>query len=218
MSNLKRKQPPIRRVPAATNAQSGAEGESYRVADGYDYEGDYEEGFDDYEETPPPIYARKAQARGGSQQYSRGRQPAAVARPPYAPPVPPRRDPFPYFIGIIMGMVVVGLLAVIYLLSTNNGAANSQPSGGLSSSGGASSNNPSDQPPAASNVEPDRISMADFKALYDDPAKRPLIVDVRAKDRYDAGHIKGSVSIPLSEVGSRLAEVPKDRLVVAYCQ
>jgi hypothetical protein len=63
-----------------------------------------------------------------------------------------------------------------------------------------------------------RISLADFKAMYDDPAKRPLILDVRSKDLYDAGHIKGAVSFPESDVDSRVGELPKDRLIVAYCQ
>jgi rhodanese-related sulfurtransferase len=62
------------------------------------------------------------------------------------------------------------------------------------------------------------MEMAAFKALYDDPAKRPFIVDVRPKEAYDQGHIKGAVSIPEAEVDVRINEFPKDRLIVAYCQ
>jgi hypothetical protein len=65
---------------------------------------------------------------------------------------------------------------------------------------------------------PPRISLADFKALYDDPSTRPLIIDVRSKDLYDAGHIKGAISFPEADVDSRVGELPKDRLIVAYCQ
>jgi rhodanese-related sulfurtransferase len=62
------------------------------------------------------------------------------------------------------------------------------------------------------------MALDEFKALYDDPAKRPLILDVRAKDAFDAGHITGAISFPESDVDARVAELPKDKLIVAYCQ
>jgi hypothetical protein len=65
---------------------------------------------------------------------------------------------------------------------------------------------------------PPRMSLDDFKALYDDPAKRPIIIDVRAKSQYEEGHIAGAISIPESELDARVAELPKDKLVIAYCQ
>ena len=46
--------------------------------------------------------------------------------------------------------------------------------------------------------------------------QRPSIVDVRIPKEYKQAHIKGSVSIPLGEIRLRLAEIPKDRLVVLY--
>src|SRR5207302_485158 len=48
--------------------------------------------------------------------------------------------------------------------------------------------------------EPPRISLPDFKALYDNPAKRPFIIDVRSRDFYEEGHIKGAISFPVDEV------------------
>ena len=71
--------------------------------------------------------------------------------------------------------------------------------------------------PDAQAVVP-RMALADFKALYDDPAKRPLIIDVRAKENYDQGHITGAINIPESDLDARVKEVPKDKLVIAYCQ
>lgn len=65
---------------------------------------------------------------------------------------------------------------------------------------------------------PPRISLADFKALYDNPAKRPLILDVRAKEAYDLGHIKGAISFPEADVDARVNELPRNTLIVAYCQ
>ncbi|HUP27191.1 MAG TPA: rhodanese-like domain-containing protein, partial [Chloroflexia bacterium] len=62
-----------------------------------------------------------------------------------------------------------------------------------------------------------RIAMDDFKTLYDDTAKRPVIIDVRSKDAYDLGHIRGSISFPEADIAARIKELPKDKLVVAYC-
>jgi rhodanese-related sulfurtransferase/DNA-binding transcriptional ArsR family regulator len=45
-----------------------------------------------------------------------------------------------------------------------------------------------------------------------------VVVDVRPADEYAAGHLPGAVSIPLDELASRLAEIPADVEVVAYCR
>jgi rhodanese-related sulfurtransferase len=45
-----------------------------------------------------------------------------------------------------------------------------------------------------------------------------VLVDVRPGEEYDAGHIDGARSIPLGELEERLAELPADREVVAYCR
>ena len=45
-----------------------------------------------------------------------------------------------------------------------------------------------------------------------------LAVDVRPAEEYAAGHIPGAISIPLEELADRLAELPADVDVVAYCR
>ncbi|HWS70676.1 MAG TPA: rhodanese-like domain-containing protein [Thermoanaerobaculia bacterium] len=47
--------------------------------------------------------------------------------------------------------------------------------------------------------------------------KKAVIVDVRAKEQYDAEHIKGAISIPLMEIISRLKEVPPGKMIITYC-
>ena len=42
--------------------------------------------------------------------------------------------------------------------------------------------------------------------------------DVRPNEEYEAGHIDGARSVPLEELEDRLAELPPDREVVAYCR
>jgi rhodanese-related sulfurtransferase len=47
----------------------------------------------------------------------------------------------------------------------------------------------------------------------------PLVVlDVRPPAEHAAGHLPGAVSIPLAELRRRLAELPGDREIVAYCR
>ena len=45
-----------------------------------------------------------------------------------------------------------------------------------------------------------------------------LVLDVRPAEEYAAGHIDGARSIPLDELEERLAELPADREIVAYCR
>jgi rhodanese-related sulfurtransferase len=45
-----------------------------------------------------------------------------------------------------------------------------------------------------------------------------VLVDVRPADEFDAGHIQGAVSIPLDQLDERLAELPTDSEIVAYCR
>jgi rhodanese-related sulfurtransferase/predicted transcriptional regulator len=45
-----------------------------------------------------------------------------------------------------------------------------------------------------------------------------VLIDVRPGEEYDAGHIDGARSIPIDELDERLAELPVDREVVAYCR
>jgi rhodanese-related sulfurtransferase len=45
-----------------------------------------------------------------------------------------------------------------------------------------------------------------------------VLVDVRPREEFEAGHIEGARSIPLDELQQHLAELPKDTEVVAYCR
>src|SRR6476619_5031607 len=45
-----------------------------------------------------------------------------------------------------------------------------------------------------------------------------ILVDVRSPEEFDAGHIEGARSIPLDDLEERLAELPADQEVVAYCR
>jgi rhodanese-related sulfurtransferase/predicted transcriptional regulator len=79
-------------------------------------------------------------------------------------------------------------------------------------------------------LEIDRIAR-DFRAGRDglEPVDREhlvarmrrgevTILDVRPVEEYEAGHIPGALSLPLADLERRLAELPRDRDVVAYCR
>jgi 3-mercaptopyruvate sulfurtransferase SseA len=124
--------------------------------------------------------------------------------------------------GGIIGALVVGLVLVIFLLVNSNQNPSVTTNANNNNSGSVSNSLPTTDPASLISeptVEPARrMTLAEFKPLYDDPARRPVIVDVRAAEAFQQGHIQGAINIPEAEVATRLAEFPKDKLIVAYCQ
>lgn len=45
-----------------------------------------------------------------------------------------------------------------------------------------------------------------------------VLVDVRPREEFEAGHIDGALSIPIDEFAKRLAELPAEHEIVAYCR
>jgi rhodanese-related sulfurtransferase len=45
-----------------------------------------------------------------------------------------------------------------------------------------------------------------------------VVLDVRPAAEHAAGHLPGAVSIPVGELRRRMAELPRDREIVAYCR
>jgi len=45
-----------------------------------------------------------------------------------------------------------------------------------------------------------------------------VVLDVRPEQEFRSGHIPGALSVPLAELEHRLAELPRDRQLVAYCR
>jgi rhodanese-related sulfurtransferase len=44
------------------------------------------------------------------------------------------------------------------------------------------------------------------------------VLDVRPAEEYQSAHLPHARSMPLAEIEQRLAELPKDREIVAYCR
>jgi hydroxyacylglutathione hydrolase len=45
-----------------------------------------------------------------------------------------------------------------------------------------------------------------------------VVLDVRGRNEWDAGHIPGAVHIPLAELSDRLSELPEDQPIAIHCQ
>ena len=45
-----------------------------------------------------------------------------------------------------------------------------------------------------------------------------IFLDVRPLDEYESGHIPNAISIPIKELEYKLNEIPKDKLIIAYCR
>ena len=45
-----------------------------------------------------------------------------------------------------------------------------------------------------------------------------VVLDVRGRNEWDAGHIPGAVHIPLAELADRLPELPEDQPIAVHCQ
>lgn len=49
-------------------------------------------------------------------------------------------------------------------------------------------------------------------------AGRAVVIDVRPVLEYEAGHIDGARSLPVTEIEARLKDLPKGKVIVAYCR
>jgi rhodanese-related sulfurtransferase/biotin operon repressor len=45
-----------------------------------------------------------------------------------------------------------------------------------------------------------------------------LVLDVRPREEFDAGHLPGAVSAPVDELAQRIRDFPSDREIVVYCR
>ena len=69
--------------------------------------------------------------------------------------------------------------------------------------------------PMASAADVDRIEAQEARRLVD--KGDAVVIDVRSRASWDLGHIAGAVHVPLPEIEARLSQLPKDKLIVAYC-
>ena len=85
----------------------------------------------------------------------------------------------------------------------------------------ADHSNPSVSSVPAPNVESTpgdparRITPVEAKELLD--KGEAIIIDVRSEASYEAGHAKGAILIPATEILSHLDKLPRDKTIITYC-
>ena len=67
----------------------------------------------------------------------------------------------------------------------------------------------------ATKADVPRVTPAELHALMD--KGEAVAIDVRGSVPYELGHIKSAVWLPLGLVAQRFAQLPQDKLIVAYC-
>ena len=85
----------------------------------------------------------------------------------------------------------------------------------IGSLGGSAAATPTPTAAGLSAVPATAISVAEANERWDAGA---LLLDVREDDEWDAGHIPGATHIPLSELGSRVGELPVDQTILVICR
>ena len=116
----------------------------------------------------------------------------------------------------------ISLSAALILAVVALTACNSTDGSGSGSQAKSQSNkqSPSQAPsPAAKPTQQGdgvaRITTAELKEALDNGTA--IVVDVRNEEQYKAGHIKGALHIPETQIADRAGELPRDKKIVTYC-
>jgi len=64
--------------------------------------------------------------------------------------------------------------------------------------------------------EYEEISVDEAYKIYNS-GKDYIFIDVRSEEEYTESHIKGALSIPITEIRSSINEIPKDKKIIIYC-
>jgi 3-mercaptopyruvate sulfurtransferase SseA len=60
-----------------------------------------------------------------------------------------------------------------------------------------------------------RITVAQAKQAMENG--EAFFIDTRGADAYEREHIRGAINMPMSEAAARAKELPKNKLLIAYC-
>lgn len=119
-------------------------------------------------------------------------------------------------LSVPLALSCVLALALLAACSPRDGSA---PAAGVAAQNSQAANaaSPSQaQSPAPEGDGVRRVTQEELRAAMEKGGV-VAVFDVRDKASYEAGHIKGAKLVPFDLVDQRLAEFPKDRLIVTYC-
>ena len=106
-------------------------------------------------------------------------------------------------------LTLTAILSVIALAACNSNENL------LSQNSSAPANKTATPPPPPPTDNAKRISADELHKLWE--KNEVLIIDTRAESAYQQEHIKGSISMPTGTVLQRIDELPRDKMIVAYC-
>ena len=104
-------------------------------------------------------------------------------------------------------LTLTAVLSVIALAACNSNETL------LSQNSSPASKTATPAPPPTDNAK--RITADELHKLWS--SNQVLIIDTRAESAYQTEHIKGSISMPTGTVLQRIEELPRDKMIVAYC-
>jgi rhodanese-related sulfurtransferase len=61
------------------------------------------------------------------------------------------------------------------------------------------------------------LSVEDFKKMIEEKADTVMLIDVRDKDEFAAGHFKTAVNMTVDEVEKKIKTLPADKMIVFVC-
>lgn len=109
-------------------------------------------------------------------------------------------------------MLLIGLLLLASCGSENPTPAPAEESDVVVTSTEPATEN---QVPTTSSEVP-RITVEELKERLDN-GEAIVVADTRPPSSFDAGHIAGAISVPVTEVTAHLDELPRDQEIVLYC-
>jgi 3-mercaptopyruvate sulfurtransferase SseA len=106
-------------------------------------------------------------------------------------------------------LTLTAILSVIALAACNSNETL------ISQTNSAPANKTATPPPPPPTDNAKRIAADELHKLWS--SNQVLIIDTRAESAYQQEHIKGSISVPTGTVLQRIDELPRDKMIVAYC-
>src|SRR2546421_7555170 len=105
-------------------------------------------------------------------------------------------------------LTLIAILSVIALAACNSNE-------NLLSQNSSAPANKTATPPPPPTDNAKRITADELHKLWE--KNEVLIIDTRAESAYQQEHIKGSISMPTGTVLQRIDELPRDKMIAAYC-
>ena len=110
-------------------------------------------------------------------------------------------------------VIILGLMALAGCNSQDKHTGNANTA--TSATNTTAARQPTNVPvtPPADNAR--RITVSELnEALKNGSA---VVIDVRNSASYKQAHIKGATLIPFNEIGNRISELPRNKMIVTYC-